>query len=248
MKKQFLTVALTISVLAVGIGIFIHSLVSTRPSSSPRDAAAIPPSDPKSGQKPPKAVPRSGDVLAEILETVRSVLPDAAIASVQGDKGKYQVKLAWAGKTGSARLRMAGDQIAGAVSENLPISDMPAMISEGFSKAVPDGQVSTLSIVTLVGGERHGQRVYQWDWGKNSVGEASLDGQQITMTEEITPAQLPPAIREAVAKAVPQASLDKKVKRITNNGQPRYVFDLKPAGEGPRVRVTASPTGELTWQ
>jgi hypothetical protein len=247
MKKQFLTVAFTISVLAIGIGIFIHSLVSTRQDSLRQETAAVIPSNPRAGQKPPKAVFQPGDLPAEILGAVKTVLPDATIESVKGNKGKYKLKLVWAGKTGSAKLRMAGDQVTGSVSENLPISDMPPVIAAAFRKAVPDGQVDTFAMVTLVGGKRNSQRVYQWDWGNNCDGEASLDGKQITMTDEIAPDQLLPVIRDAVAKAFPQAGMDKKVRRIINNGQIRYEFDLKPADGGQKVTVTASPTGELTW-
>ena len=68
------------------------------------------------------------------------------------------------------------------------------------------------------------------------------------MTEEVTADQLPSVIREAVAKAFPQANLGKKVQRRIENGQVRYEFDIRPADGGKKVAVTASPTGELTWK
>ena len=64
----------------------------------------------------------------------------------------------------------------------------------------------------------------------------------------VTPTQLPSAIRGAVANAFPQASIDKKAQRVIENGQTRYVFAIKTADGGKKVKVTASPTGELNWK
>jgi hypothetical protein len=237
--KKFLSVGIAVVALALGAGVLLHAWISTRQDSpSSQDAESTP---------PPKAVLQPQDLPPEVVAAVKKVLPSATVEAVQGKNGKYQLQLAWGGKTGKARLRMTGDQVAGMVGENLPVTDMPGAMVAAFTNAVPGGKVGSFSKVTWVGGDRDGQVVYQWDWGNgnNCNGEASLDGKKITMTDEIASSALPPAVTEAVTKAFPQASVEKTARRVNKNGRLIYQLKVTPGDGSDKLTVTATATGEL---
>jgi hypothetical protein len=250
MKNKFLTIGLAVLVIAGASGILIHSLMSNGPDAS-GDGIAKAPKPGANAQvkqpKPPKAVLRPEDLPPEVVAVAKKVLPQATMEVTQADpnKGQYRLKLTDGGKTVTARLRMANGEVTGNVNENLKTGDLPPVVLDAFKAAFPDATIESTSKRVQVGGGKDGTVTYRWDWGNNRDGEASMDGQWIRMQEEVASSQLPPAVTEAVAKAFPQGTIDKKADRIIENGAVSFEFAVKPADGGKKVDVRVLPDGTL---
>jgi hypothetical protein len=267
-KNLYITIGITLLVILVSTGVIVHSLNSLRSSSlaestadstpvvkkdgkgkAPKDPTA--PKAPKApkGGKGGKGAVRPEDLPPEVMAVLKQALPDAAIKGGKADpkKGQYRLQLAWADKTGSARLTSRNGEIVGSVDENLPAdAALPAAIMTAFKEAFPNATIENTSKRTTVGGANDGQSGYSWSWGNNCDGEASADGKWIRMQAEMDPAQLPQTVTDAVAKAFPDSDLDKKAIQIIENGAVSFEFAVKPADGGKKVDVRVSADGTLT--
>ena len=118
-------------------------------------------------------------------------------------------------------------------------AEVPSLVSASAAKQFPRARISGWSKETEGGKTTYEAAVSDHDGKRDAV--FSEDGALVAVEQDISIADLPSRVRDAVTVKYPHAELQ-KAERITQNGTVDYVVDLAKAV---RKEITVSSEGRI---
>ncbi len=176
---------------------------------------------------------RPAEVPKEISEFVRKVYPAGMIGQAERrereDRVEFRLKIVLPGRIADAEFEVkAGAAPSGTIVDKPWENDLPQPVADAFKKAIGEASLSgCLHSIKLDADHPDGQAVYEWSLREpRRKVEISPDGATVRIAERIAEGDLPPPVREALAKDYAGARL-RNFERIVRNGALSYRLEVR---------------------